>query len=206
MRPIGELMPFIMPYAPGCPEPSAYNGIRRAAIEFCETTRLWRGNDSIAVTPDSCNVVCAPCGAVLYEIESAQFNAYPLEAVSIPWLDEARPQWRDADETDGPRWITQTQPDTLTVVPPSTGTLKVRTTLRPSDDAEELPDFLLKHYSQVLADGALREILMIPGKQFSNPQMAVYYGNRFDRHLGQLSNANIKGQQRAPTRARPHWF
>ena len=40
MKPIDDFLPLILPRAPGCPEPIAFDAIRQAAIEFCERTRI----------------------------------------------------------------------------------------------------------------------------------------------------------------------
>lgn len=198
-------LPDIMPFAPGCPELVAIHHARRAARFFCERTRLWRDSDQISVTPTSCNVVCAPEGADLFEIEHASLDGRPLEPISIGDLDDEFPGWRRADPGVG-RWITQTDPGAVLVVPPSTGTLRLATFLVPSEDAEQLPDFLAQHYRRVVADGALAEILMMPGHPYSAPDRAQFYSARFESRLSELSTRSVKGQQRARLRTRPQWF
>lgn len=202
---LDALLPSIMPYAPGCPEPTALAGIIKAAQDFCERTRLWRDEDQFTVTPTSCNVVCAPQGADLFEIEHASINGYTLEPISIGELSREMPDWRDRQDTQG-RWITQTEPGSVIVVPRSTGTLRLATILKPSNDADQLPNFIFKDYRQVIADGALAEILMTPNQPFTAPDRAQFYSMRFESRLSELSTRSIKGQQRARLRTRPQWF
>ncbi|MNZ92974.1 hypothetical protein D3C78_1120230 [compost metagenome] len=92
------------------------------------------------------------------------------------------------------------------IVPKTTGTLKLSTFLRPSEDADQLPDFIAQLYRQVIADGALAEILMLPGQPFTAPDRAQFYSMRFEAKLGELSSRTIKGQQRAPARTRAQFF
>lgn len=198
-------LPKILPYVPGCPEPTAFAGIIKAAQEFCERTRLWRDEDQFTVTPTSCNVVCAPEGADLYEIESAYLDGCKLEPISLADLDSLHPRWREYDAGQG-RWITQIEHGTLIVVPKCQGALKLSTFLRPADDADQLPDFIAKLYSKCIADGALAEILMLPGQPFSDPSRAQFFSTRFEAKLSELTNRTIKGQQRAPTRVRAQYF
>jgi hypothetical protein len=197
-------MPRILPFAPGVAEPTAFAAIIKAAQDFCERTRLWRDRDQFSVTPSSCNVVCAPSGAELFEIESARFNGCLLEPISLSDLDTKHPTWRQMSAGEG-RWITQTEPGSVLLVPTCTGTLDLSTLLRPADDAEQLPD-LFRQYTKVIADGALGEILMLPEQSFSNPQSAQFYSMRFDNRIDELFNRTIKGQQRAPVRSRARFF
>lgn len=197
-------LPRILPYAPGCAEPTVLASIIKAAQTFCERTRLWRDRDQFNVTPSNCNVVCAPNGAELFEIESARFNGCPLEPISLADLDTKHPTWRQMSAGEG-RWITQTEPGSVLLVPTCTGTLELSTILRPTDDAEQLPD-LFSQYTQVIADGALGDILMLPAQSFSSQDLAQFYSMRFDNRIDELFNRTIKGQQRAPVRTKARFF
>lgn len=205
MTDLEAFLPQVMPYAPGCPEPTALAAIVKSAQDFCERTRLWRDQDQFTVTPTSCNVVCVPDGADLFEIEQATLNGYMLEPISQADLNSRLPDWRTREETQG-RWITQTEPGSVMVVPRSTGTLFLATVLRPANDAEQLPDFIAQHYLRVIADGALAEILMTPGQPFTAPDRAQFYSMRFEQRLGELSTRSIQGQQRARLRTKASWF
>lgn len=198
-------LPDIMPYVPGCPEPTAFARIIKASQEFCERTRLWRDEDSFKITPTSCNVVCAPDGADLFEIEHASIDGCVLTPISICDLNKLHPGWREYEAGQG-QWITQFEHGSVTIAPKCTGTLKLSTYLRPSNDAEQLPDFLSRHYRQVIADGALAEILMLPGQSFTDPSRAQFYSMRFESKLSGLTDRTIKGQQRAPSRVRAQFM
>lgn len=195
----------IMPQVPGCPEPTAFAAIIKAAQEFCERTRLWRDEDTFTITPTSCNVVCAPEGADLFEIEHATLDGSSLKPISLSDLNNLHPRWREHDAGQG-EWITQFEHDTVVIVPKCTGTLKLSTFLRPAEEADQLPDFLSKHYRSCIADGALAEILMVPRQPFTDPSRAQFYSMRFEAKLSSLINSTIKGQQRAPTRVRAQFM
>lgn len=205
MKPLEELFPRIMPRAKNCPEPVAASGIRIAAIEFCERTRLWRSSDTFSITETDCNIMAVPYGAVLYEIESARFNGLPLEPVSLSWLEDEIYEWRTKTATVG-NWITQTEPDTLRVIPACSGQVDLSLILKPSNEADALPDFMVNAHARALADGALAEILTIPGQPFYNPDLAMFHSNRFRAELDRLFTSTIKGQQRAPVRTKPQYF
>lgn len=204
MTELDAFLSRIMPYAPGCPEPTAFAAIIKAAQDFCERTRLWRDEDRFNITPTSCNVVCVPDGAVLFEIENALLDDRQLEPISIGDLDRDMPDWRARE--GGGKWITQTSPGSVLVVPKCSGKLQLAIILKPAEDADQLPDFLARDHRQVIADGALAEILMTPSQPFSAPDRAQFYAMRFENRLSTLSTVSIKGQQRASMRTRPHWF
>lgn len=205
MTDLDVFLPSIMPYAPGCPEPTAHAMIIRAAREFCRRTRLWRDHDSFEVTGDQCSVVCVPEGAELLEIETARWNEFPLEPIAYADLEREHPSWREDDGT--PKFISQADMDSVVLAPKGeSGTLRLGLYLTPAEGAEQLPDILARHYRTTIADGALGEILMLPMQSFTNPEMAMFYAQRFAAKLDQLSTRNIKGQQRAPARTRPQYF
>ena len=194
----------IMPFVPGCPEPTADQAIITAAREFCQRTRLWRSEDRFTLSND-CNIVCAPDCADLYEIEYARFDGQPLEPIGYSELNREFPNWKTYDG-GMPKWISQVEHDSVIVAPYSTGTLELGLLLVPSESADQLPDFLAKHYRQVIAWGALREIMLIPNRSFTSPDGAALYGMRFEQKVDSLFNRTIKGQQRAPARTRSQYF
>lgn len=205
MKPLDTLFPRIMPRVKGCAVPIAEAAIRTAAIDFCERTRIWRSSDTFTVSESQCEVVAVPYGAALYEIESARFNGMTLEPVSISWLDEHIHNWREKCATVS-RWLTQVNPGSVRVIPAACGQLDLSLTLKPAEDAEELPAFLIDGHARTLADGALAEILTIPDKPYYNPDLAMFYSSRFRSEMDRFFNSNIKGQQKAPTRTRPNFF
>lgn len=204
MRPIEDILPRVMPRVPGAAEPVVLDAIRRAAQELCETTRLWRYTDTFASVADE-ELLAAPHEAEIFEIESARFDGQILEPASLAWLDENVPDWRN-QEGNGPHWITQTNPDSVAIVPRSVGTLAVTLTLKPSDQAETLPDWLVAKYARVLADGALADLMVMPAQDYSNPSLAGVHSQRFQSALDRLASQGYQGQQRAPKRTTTYFF
>ena len=207
MRPFDDFMPMLLASAPGCPYPTAISALRQAAIQFCETTRLWKCEDEFDVDGESCGHICVQSGAELYEIESVYFNGGKLDAASTTYLDRVQPRWReDRQGTGAPSYFTQTEPDTIAVVPSGTGRVKVIAYLRPAEDADELPDVLSLKHRRSIVSGALAEVLLIPGQSFFSPDLAAVHSARFQTALNRNFNLNIRGQQRAPTRSRYRFF
>lgn len=190
-----EFLPRVMPFVPGCAEPTAEQYVREAAIEFCRRTKAWREADEFDITPTTLELVCVPPYADLHEIEDMRFDGRPLKAVSWPTV------WRDHG-AGPPRTFSQVGLNGIRIDPPGTGKLQVSMFLKPSDKADYLPDILLHHFAQVIADGALARILMLPDKPYTNPQSAAAFGAAFQGQCDSNFDLSTRGQQRAPARVR----
>lgn len=206
MKSLDDFSASIKLYAPGCADPSMYFGIRQAAIEFCERTRLWRYEDEFAVSADDCEGIAAPYGADLHEIEAVFFNGVQLDPASISWLDEHMRGWRTGDLTGLPKYFTQTEPDTIRLVPHEPGKLRLHVWLKPGQEADELPDWMVDQHREAIAHGALARILLIPNQSFTNPELGAAFGGSFQSKLDALSHKGLAGQQRAPMRTRATFF
>lgn len=208
MKDLDEFLPNIRMYAPGVADPTAYFGIRQAAIDFCERTRAWRFTDDFNVTASDQDGLLSPFGSVVHEIESVWFNGRLLRPVTPAWLDENVSGWRSGNDKPAgqPSYITQTEPNTITMVPFGTGTVRVSLYLKPSQDCDQLPDFLADQHRETIAWGALSRILLIPNQSFTNPELGATFGQSFQQRLDGKSTLGSTGQQRAPVRTKASFF
>jgi hypothetical protein len=209
MRDIELLIPRVQEQAPNTPEPMAIRHLRDAAIEFCRRTRIWRCNDSFKIkSAEHCIGLCPAEGAQIFEITAASFTGedesrYVLTPIRKDQLDREQPGW---DLKDGsPSWITQANPETVSVTARATGTLNLELILLPAANAVALPDFLVDTYAKELAGGAAAEILLRPGDSY-NAELAAPLAQRFGERLDHFQHKVAKGEQRGPLRSRPRWF
>ena len=201
MREIDELLPYVMPYAPGCAEPTAVQHLREAVIRFCERTRCWRFIDTFQTTGEHHEILAVPSDAVLFEIEWAKFNERELEAVS--------PQaatWHNQDGYTEPRYITQVNPNCVSLEPHAVGELVISMFLKPAPTALEIPAFMICDFGRALADGALATLLLLPNQPFTNPQLAMVFETKFQQALDRNFALNMRGQQRAAKRTKSNNF
>lgn len=191
----------ILPRVKGVAMPMVDEAIRQAGIEFCERTRLWRDEDQFTAS-DALDYepMVAPYGAVIFEIETARFNGELLEVATRDWLDDHVPRWREQQASQA-KWVTQSQPDTIRLVPAAQGTVALELFLKPANDAEMFPDFMVDHYARVITDGALAELYATPG-DFQNPGLAQFHSQRFNARLDELFDSHATGQQSAPVRVK----
>lgn len=206
MKSLDVFAPSVNQYAPGCPDMTLYFGLRQAAIEFCERTRLWRFDDEFAVSVDDSKDIIAPSGADIHEIEAVFFDGQELEPKSTSWLDGNMRGWRDGELSGVPHYFTQTEPNTIRLVPFMAGTVGLHVWLKPSQDTEVLPDWMVDQHRETIAHGALARILLMPIQTFTNPELAMMFSNKFQSKLDRLSAVGFTGQQRAQTRTRATFY
>lgn len=208
MKEMEPILSRVLSYAPTCPEPFAISEIRDAAIEFCKRTRTWKDIDRFDVTAAGCREIVSPPQSQIFEIESGRIDDGKLTPVTLSRLDILFPRWREEDETaEGiPEWIAQLTPNSVTLSPRGAGTVDLTLILMPTQDADQLPDFLVDMYQQEIADGAIASVLMMPEKDFANPQLGAFFTQKFDGNLDRLAPKGTKGQQRGPLRSRGQYF
>lgn len=206
MKPLDEFLKNINPYAPGCAIPSAHFGIRQAAIEFCERTRLWRYNETFDVTAAEAEGIVTPCDSVLLDIEQVKFNGQKLNPATTTWLDCHMPGWDEGTLTGTPRYFSQIDLNTIILVPFEAGTVSFRAWLKPSQDCTELPDFLSDQYRETIAHGALGRILMTPNMPYTNGTLGAAFLANFTAKIDGLTNKVAAGQQRARVRTKATFF
>lgn len=203
---LDRLLPEVLIYAPNAPEVSALKFLRDAAREFCERTRVWRDTDELTVSEPDYEAVCG-YDADIVEIERAELDGVKLIPVTMAWLDREVPSWRSYEEDAAPaKYLTQTEPDTVTIVPPATGTLKLWLILKPTRKATELPQFLVDHHATEIGRGAAAKLLQLPGFDFSNPALAEQLAREFNGEQATAMWRTAKGQQRGAVRTRPSFF
>lgn len=234
------LLPLVAPYVPTCPDFVAEQAIRMAAIEFAERSRAWRHVVSVDVFGGFSNLLSASfegvehplifvsggmefdatsgndaltdmsdlpvVGAVIHEIEMAEFDGCPLTPIQFSTM-------KDVAEGQ-PRYITQSAPNALALIPFRAGRLDISLFLKPSSTVEfgtvpaspmfdkfnVIPDFFITLHGSKLASGALHKIMSIPDEPWSNPKEAARYGALFADNLNASFRGNMRGQQRAPIR------
>lgn len=210
MKDIEELLPRVLEVASACPEPTIIRHLRDAARTFCRRTRIWRATESWALGTGKFEVVAVGQEAEVFEISHARLGETDLDAKTVDWLDKNRPGWRD--EEGAAKILTQVAPRTVRVVPkpeidadnPLTLTLEL--ILIPANDTERLPDPLIDTYDQVIADGALGRVLLLPNVAWANADLGLKHQKDFMDAVDHWADRIPKGQQKAPRRTRTRFF
>lgn len=204
---LSTFLPHIKQYAPGIATPTAYFGIRQAAIDFCQRTKTWRYEDEFDITEGEAEQITTPANSVLLDIEHVLFEGNNLEPKTTAWLDDNLHGWRvNESNSIKARYVTQTEQNTLRIVPGAAGHVNLYVWLKPSQDCDQLPDYLGDQYRETIAHGALARILMMPNMPFSNPQLGAMFLGLFNAALDTFQNKGSIGQQRAHPRTKASFF
>lgn len=206
------LLPLVMPYVPTCPEILATYTMRLAAREFCERTSCWRYVVTQTLTVNSPEIA-VPAYAAVHKIESAYFGSQALApAAYVDYAMDALPV------STTPMFVTQPNPDVLTILPFQAGDVKLTLILKPrlenafstnaalqiEDSFDRVPTFMRDHYGEIIAAGALAR-LFLHKQDYGDPQMAAVKQGEFERGINANSFGAFQGQQRAPIRSKTSW-
>lgn len=201
MLDIDDFLPEVLRYAPNASDIVAQRHILTAARELCARLKIWRESDSFPITAPDMQGVCTIRDADIERIEAAFLDGVALEPRTAAWLDANDPTWSITEDAGGnARYVTQLEPNTVTVVPRATGSMSIRLILKPARDALSLPTFLLNDYANEIGRGAAAAILTDPNSD--NPQLGLDHRAWFEGRLDYLATKAAKGQQGARLRTK----
>lgn len=185
-----DFTPFlarVVAAVPGLPDVAAHSYLRDAAIRFCETSG-WLERE--AVMPMACGVrdyplLPADCERVV-RVVSVSING-----------DTLRPR-RDILETGCGFRVEALETPDVTVWVDRDGdacdTLRVRYVAAPRHDACRLDARLAEEWGRAVVEGALADVLLLPGHIFSDPRLAAIYGQRFDAAILRARTRRLRGR------------
>lgn len=204
-----DFTPFVLPYAPGCPDPTIEHHVRLAAIEFCRATNVWQaklapmvGNGvlsvftlvpptdaqvakvlGVAISDAYSNVVCAGIKPPLVGAQMVRDKA----SETIAFTDDL---------------------STLTVWPVQAVAASIVATvaLKPTMTAATLPALLFGNYAQDIAAGALSTLLSMPKKDWTDIASAAMAAATFKTRKSAVSRIVERGFSKSVRRSSTRWF
>lgn len=216
---MSALLPSVLPYVPNCPEFLAIAQIKAAAIQYCERTRCWRAVVSQVLTAQGQAIIAPLPSATIHLFEDATLDGQPL--LPMQFTDIEPDEMNGEVATGTPQYITQIEPGKVQVYPFLAGaTLRASVFLKPRADAlyntiptdpfhdayAVIPDFLSQQDGEAIASGAIYRLKIMPEQRFYDPQGAGVAMQSFERACDSRFGGQMKGQQRAKIRTKPHWF
>jgi hypothetical protein len=183
----------------GLPEAAALTYIRNAAIELARRSRAWRKDIWIDAQKgvedypigDGCDVLLT---TLFVEIDGVRAYPAPGKACNCGF-------GRTFAIIDGMLRVYWTPQED------QRDAIHVRAAFTPSASACEIDeDFFANRYRQVVIDGALAAILLLPGQPFTNVAVARAKQQDFERGCGEARRDAALGQTGGPMFARPAPF
>ena len=204
MADFDTILPRVTTRAAKVAEPAAIDAIREAVIELCERARVWPFQVDLTLTTAEADDIPVPAGAVLHEIETVRFDGRRLTPRTIYDLED---RFSASNTPGAPAYYAQHLEGTIIVKPPAPGeVIRIKGFLKPDITATEAPDYVLREHRELIADGALARLLLIPGQAWTSMELGAYHQARWQQQLDHILAKFLQGQQRAPLRTRPQYF
>jgi len=203
--PILSYVTEIAPHVEGCPSAVIAHYIRKVFTDLCERSKIWRvplanvpivagTYDYALVSPVAETEVSALLGAQLTKL-SIPNTIQQLEISTSEVVMNYYPDWPNANSTGEPRVLFQTSPSMFELAPVpgnlDTYTVKLTAAIRPTQTAVNVESTLMNEYKRAWFHGAIHELMMMPGRLWSNEKLAVYHGKQWEYFMnGARARAN----------------
>lgn len=206
MKAWSQFFPDVLPEVAGCTDPMLERALLRAAQDFCAGTHVWKLWLSDTVTA---------LGVIDYDIEfESNSELVRLERATLDGrrigvtVEKNLPDdWTSNSAGIAPCVFT---PDrkTLTLLPPPAAglVLRVEATLKPSNNATGVEDFIFDQYVDEIAMGALARLMQKSGMPFTNPAKGTELETKFKHEMARIGFQADRGHSSSLARPRVKTF
>jgi hypothetical protein len=195
----------VMPHAAGVTADMALDAIRKAAIELCKESRIWRYEhpDISVVADQSTYAFVPPDDTKVVEILDAWYENVWLDPMGTDDLARVNTRWQSWT-APRPLYITQLDDDNVRLVPEPTTALAsglhILVALKPTNDATGMEEWILEDWREQIARGALARIYESPRKPYSDSGLARVKKAEFRQDCTDAYNAAMNGLTRSTSR------
>jgi len=189
MAAVSDLVSDIRTYIPEIPSFIAQRYVLRTIRDFCEQTRAWRKNVSLATVANTATVTVTsllPTTTELVDVISIKNSAggAPLVPRTYMWLDENMSAWRTQTSTAAQYYVRESNSAIrLIPTPASAVTYNARFAVKPLLTATVIDDILVNKFREVFISGAVGMLLMIPRKPWTDLQTAAAHSGIYGAGL-----------------------
>jgi len=204
-----DFAPYVLPYAPGCPDGTMEHHVRQAAIEFCRATFVWQA-DLAPIAGDGTTTTFAltmPTGALACKLLAVAINTTGFAPVMADLVapedgaarirnDDLRPCAFTGDLSGLVVWPAQ----------PSTASMVATVALKPSQTAATFPDVLFNQHANDIACGALASLLSMPKQEWTDMQAAGIKAGQFNTRKTTVARIVARGSAKSERKSALRWF
>jgi hypothetical protein len=189
-------LPDIIPYVEGCSNIMAERALLLAARTFYNDAQVWRVQSTEATVVGTGNYSITGVPSEIAGVRGVAIDGQPLTQVGdlsvLPLLDTTgRPTHFVVEEDHSV---------TLYPTPGAVYEIHINGFARPALADTSLPDSALEYYEALVAL-TLARLFLIPGKPFTNPELAAGYAAIGSGRVDQLRARSQFGGYRAPRTA-----
>jgi hypothetical protein len=204
-------LPYVMPWAMGCPKPTARRALVDAAIEFCEQTKLLQDTldpiDVLASQP-AYDLYAPSAQMVVVQPEKVWFKDQELDPAASSRVSNVQAYRQDIPgqsvQKGDPREYFPIGSGQIGVYPiPDTEApqaLTVRASLKPKRSATQLDDVLYENWVEIIAAGALYRIHATPGQAYTDESQAMRRLSEFQAGVRKAAAEATRGRARGELR------
>lgn len=196
-----SLESLVGPMMLDCPYPIAEQGLRFAAIEYCDRTKCYANLQTKTVKAGSLATILTPSDdALIKEIVEVRWNGVLIEPITKQEADDLV----IANTTGVPSGYYRPNPQAivLATTPSTDGVLKVELILSPTRTASSIPQFLYDEHWDAIEHGAKARLMSTPDRPWTDLQLAAYHRGEFEKLVGTGSIRADKDGTRLPLRVK----
>lgn len=209
---VTDLIPFILPETPGCPDALIKQNLVLSAIAFCVDTLAWcEIQDSLIVIDGQSELdVEVPTGARIVTVKDIWAANRRLRPVTMSQLFELIPNWQDARGSEPTYYNASTDWQTIRIFPIPLGAnrarLRMSAAYAPTLAATTLPDEIVTKYHDGIVGGAKARLMAMQGKAWSNLQGAAVYQQQAESQIIKAKIDILHDRVQGSLSVRPHPF
>lgn len=194
-----DLLPYVKPYVPECPEFVVLTHLAEAAARFCEESYVWVMDieDETTILGEDIYEIDVPTGTVLEDVKVLE-----LDRTSLIRVTEAKVPLSVSDTPGLPRWYSLHMDTSVRLypTPDKAYVFRGRAILKPALDSTTIERFLYSAHGRAIATGAIAQLAAIPGKAWTNPALAMQYNQKFDNAV---ASARVRDNRTINERVQP---
>jgi hypothetical protein len=188
LRSYSDFAPRVQAVAAMCPQAVVIDHIRRAAIEVCERTLMFRMQTTLNLNPNvfEYSYPNVPASTQVCAVFEAFINDRQLERLTLEQALERNPKWADVTKTDDasePRILSELTPEKFVVLPmpddSKTYTLRVFYALKPTRASTGLEEFIFNELEDAIFHHTLQNLLLVPNEPWTDGDLAAYHAKQY---------------------------
>lgn len=210
-RTFDDVVQRLVTHVPGCPFPVIEKFVRDAAIEVCAKTLVWKYEQpTIRLTPGIHDYEYeSPSAAEVHAFvwvtvintpvnSATPENGTPMFALTLEQLYKRYPNWpnHNLEARSQPRHIGHLDADHFAVAPIPDDAMRydvrMLTALKPLRDAAGMDETVLDDIENVVMDGALSELYLLPEKNWTDRKLGEFHRTRYLKRTSETrARANL---------------
>lgn len=203
-----ELVSEVLPVLAADPsDPVTEHAIKRAVIEFCKESWVWKYfQDPIdMIASQNTYDLEPPSGAGVAAVIRLTIGETDIDPKSPDDLDRDMPNW--LSKNGSPQFYTQIDSDQVILAPAPDYNLaagiRMTLALQPDQSANGLPGWIVNEYIYDIVDGTLAILMKMPKQEWTDMPLADDYQKKFHAAISNARADAMSALGRAPTRTTP---